>query len=306
MNVKVINLQNNKTIVDMITSNYSNREYPACYYDGKATAVLVPDAQVAHDWHFEFSSSVFFDFFLLNLKIPRLGLQDRGASNEIDSMRVKNIRIEGEEDRTCALDFSTRDKWTKIFWFWCTESVDKVLNRNLEIKFTTYSSHTIKSIGLHQIYFTKLQYCGHPTVPLMAKYLPQNEETQQIVCDPEVSYDMNSATNSSDLILSEDQMMGDCVDDEYWAGSPKCVPKLYCKVEFNEVSEEIMSVKNAYIFDTNKWYAIEGTSVSYRCKPDYEFVTDSFRTCLHNSTWDQTAPVCRENRNAEIGEKYPA
>ena len=101
-------------------------------------------------------------------------------------------------------------------------------------------------------------------------------------------------------------MMGDCVDDEYWAGYPKCVPKLYCKVEFNEVSEEIMSVKNAYIFDTNKWYAIEGTSISFRCKPGFEFVSDSFRTCLHNSTWDQTAPVCREIRNAEIGEKYPA
>ncbi|CAG2174256.1 unnamed protein product [Oppiella nova] len=61
-----------------------------------------------------------------------------------------------------------------------------------------------------------------------------------------------------------------------------------------------MSVKNAYIFDTNKWYAIEGTAVSYRCKPGFRFVTDSFRTCLYNSTWDQTVPVCRENRNAEI------
>src|ERR1700728_620081 len=52
MNVKVINLRNNKTIVDMITSNYSTSEYPACYYDGNATAVMVPNAQVAHDWHF--------------------------------------------------------------------------------------------------------------------------------------------------------------------------------------------------------------------------------------------------------------
>ncbi|CAG2175845.1 unnamed protein product [Oppiella nova] len=52
-----------------------------------------------------------------------------------------------------------------------------------------------------------------------------------------------------------------------------------------------MSVKNAYIFDTNKWYAIEGTSVSFRCKPGFEFVTDPFRTCLDNSKWDQTAPI---------------
>ncbi|XP_054157634.1 uncharacterized protein LOC128955979 [Oppia nitens] len=299
MTAKIVNLQTNQTVIDMKTANYSGDGFPACYYDESGTALVVNEPHQPHEWHFEFKDGIIFDFFLLNVKIPELGFRSRPI-NEIDGIRVRNVTIINEEYRSCTLDFTTRVKWAKIFWFWCTPSHNNTVNRVLSVRFTTYANQPIKVIGLHQVYITKLQFCGHPVVPLLTKYLPQNEETQQIECDPDVAIDVRSLVNSSDFIIDDQSMIRDCVDNEYWAGSPQCIPNVFCKLNVYNESEEISSVKNAYIFNKNKWYAIEGTTVHYKCRNNYVFAVDSIRTCLPNGTWDQLGPVCRIDNLREL------
>ena len=50
ISVKVINLLNNSTVVDMNTSVNSNSAYPVLYYDGKGAAVQVPEPHVLYKW----------------------------------------------------------------------------------------------------------------------------------------------------------------------------------------------------------------------------------------------------------------
>ncbi|CAG2181272.1 unnamed protein product, partial [Oppiella nova] len=69
---------------------------------------------------------------------------------------------------------------------------------------------------------------------------------------------------------------------------------MFCKIEFNELSEALVSVNDSYAFEPNIWYAIDGTTVEFECRPGYEFEVHSVRTCLHNSSWDVEATIYRE------------
>ena len=289
-NVKVIDLTTNLTVVDMNTTNYSSDEYPAAFFDEKGTGLIITDAGRPHKWWFEFSNTIVFDFFLLNIRTPKTKTHSRVAINEINSIQVKDVEVLNQENRTCAQDFSTRKDFAKIFWFECTQSTAQILNKSLTIIFTTYANQKVDSIGLHQVYFTKLQYCGHPPIPLLAKFNPQNEETEQIQCDSDISFDANQA-NSSELSELTVQEFLDCEDNQYWAGNPKCLPKNQCELNLNDSREEISSVKNAYILSQTEWYAIDGTTVYFTCIPGYQFIGNPARICI-NSTWDQPWPIC--------------
>jgi len=215
--------------------------------------------------------------------------------NQIDSIRVKSVHIVNEPNRSCTIDFSTRDKFAKIFWFWCTPSEQKTFsNESVSISIITSSSKPIDIIGLHQVYFTKLHYCGQPQIPLLAQYVANSEENERIVCDPKVAINADVIQNDTDINLNHNNHLMSCIDDEYWAGNPRCLPKMFCELELTESSEEIISVQNAFIFNQTKWFAIEGTIIEFKCKKGFNFVTNSKRTCLHNSTWDQSGPICTE------------
>ena len=306
--VKVIDLDNNQTIIDKDSSKITDDEYPVSYYDVKGIQIVVEKPHKPHKWFFQFENPVLFDFFLLNMRTPR-----SSQVIDIDGIRVRDVVVLNEDNRTCSLDFKTRqNKYAKVFWFWCTESkvTEDSQNDNLTISFITYSNQEMKSVGLHQVYLTKLKYCGHPPIPLFAKYLPNIEEGHQIVCDPEVSLDIKTIDNSSDLALpnSMNEDYSDCIDNQYWAGNPKCVPKVFCKLNHNETSETIVSVKNAYILKDEEWMAIDSTIVHFKCNPGFEFAGDSVRTCIAcpqcvNATWDQPGPICNSVFRQPISSK---
>ena len=253
------------------------------------------EPHVPHKWRLVFNQSLVFDIFLLNIKIPKQLTGQEAHPTDIDP--IEDVQIEGRDDRNCSLDFIARDGLTKIFWIWCrerdvSESTDEDMPKSLIIRFITDSSVEIKSpIGLHQVYLTRLSYCGEPPVPLLAKY---NDETQRVECDDDVSYDFNEFEDPDESNPVSNQTLGDCAVDPNWAGSPKCVPKMFCKIEFNELSEALVSVNDSYAYEPNIWYAIDGTTVEFECKPGYEFEVHSVRTCLHNSSWDVEATICRE------------
>ena len=291
--VRVIDLSDNQTVIDMNTSNYTDEEYPVAYYDGKGTGLVIQEPHRPHEWFFEFANGLFFDFFLLNVRIPKTRIAAKVAINEIDSIKVKDVIVLSEGNRTCAFDFTTRQKWAKIFWFWCSEILIENVDKPLAISFVTYANQKMESIGLHQVYLTKLQYCGHPSVPLLTQYVPQNEEIQ---CDPEMAVEVHNTRNSSEEMLFKmsEYESSDCIDNPYWAGNPKCIPKSYCPLNYDNSTEEISSVRNAYIFSDTVWYAIEGTAIIFKCKPGNEFVMDSVRNCQYNSSWDQSGPICHK------------
>ena len=252
-----------------------------------------------HKWYLNFSHPMSFDFFLLNVRIPETTPQTSVTINTINSIRVNSVHILNEPHRNCTIDFSTRSGSAKIFWFWCTVNGIRASEEPISISFITTATKAIDVIGLHQVYFTKLQYCGGPQIPLLTKYVISDTEYQQIQCDPKVAINANHNQMLSKLILENDEQFMNCVDNEYWAGNPKCLPKMYCEIDFNELTEEISSVQNAYIFNETKWFAIEGTVVEYKCKSGFQLVANSKRTCLHDSTWDQNGSVCKEVVNSD-------
>ncbi|CAG2105949.1 unnamed protein product [Medioppia subpectinata] len=298
MRVKVVNLQTNKTVVNVDTSNYKNDRNYVSFQDESGTAVSIRDAHEPHEWHLQFANVVRIDLINIYLKIPS-AVFEASIHDEIDFMRFRDMRVDSEHNRTCALDFHTllvdgkiesNLKLKRFFWFWCTASKGPP-NNTLSIRFTTYGTpRAVKAIGLNRVYLTQLRYCGYPTVPLFTNYVLKDNKKDRLECDPEVAYDI---TNTSDMILSETKTTNDCEVNEYWSGRPQCVPKMFCKLQLNNESEEISSVKNAYIFNESKWYAIEGTHVYYRCKTGYELLSESLRTCGYNSTWDQKTTVCQ-------------
>jgi hypothetical protein len=235
-----------------------------------------------------------FDFFLLNVRIPKSIPLTSSTINQIDAIRVKSVHIINEPHRNCTIDFSTLDRSAKKFWFWCTVNDGKTSEEPISISFMTSAAQPIAILGLYQVYFTKLQYCGQPQVPLLAQHVSDNEEFAQVQCDPKVAIDANQNQLSPQNSFKDVDRFHSCIDDQYWAGNPKCLPKMFCQLNYNKLTEEISSVQNAYIVNETKWYAIEGTVVEYKCKTGFDLVTNSKRTCLHNSTWDQNDSICSD------------
>jgi hypothetical protein len=303
MRVKIIDNNSGEVVFEGETSNYTASGFPASFYNSRGTAVTIKEAHKPHKWYFNFSNPMSFDFFLLNIRIPKSIPLTSSAINQIDAIRVKSVHIINEPHRNCTIDFSTLDRSSKIFWFWCTVNDSITSDEPISISLITSAAQPITILGLHQIYFTKLQYCGQPQVPLLAKHVSDNEEFKQIQCDPKVAIDANENQLSSKIVFKDFDRFHSCVDDEYWAGNPKCLPKMFCHLNYNELTEEISSVENAYIFNETKWYAIEGTVVEYKCKTGFNLVTNSKRTCLQNSRWDQNDSTCFDLKSDGSKEK---
>jgi hypothetical protein len=298
--VKITDNNSGEVVFEGETSNYTALDFPASFYNGRGTALTIKEAHKPHKWYFNFSNPMSFDFFLLNVRIPESVPHTSSTISQIDAIRVKSVHVINEPHRNCTIDFSTLNKSSKIFWFWCTVNDSKTSDEPVSISFITSAAQTIAILGLHQVYFTKLQYCGQPPVPLLTKYVSDNEESEQIKCDPKVA--INANENQLNSFKDVDRFHS-CIDNQYWAGNPKCLPKMFCQLNYNELTEEISSVQNAYTFNETKWYAIEGTVVEYKCKTGFDLVTNSKRTCLHNSTWDQNDSICYDLKSNGSKEK---
>jgi hypothetical protein len=301
--VKIVDNNSGEVVFEGKTSSYMASDFPTSFYDSRGTAVTIKEAHKPHKWYFNFSNPMSFDFFLLNIRIPESIPDTSSTISQIDAIRVKSVHIINEPHRNCTIDFSTLDRSSKIFWFWCTVNDSITSDEPVSISLITSAAQPIAILGLHQIYFTKLQYCGQPQVPLLAKHASDNEEFKQIQCDPKVAIDANENQLSSEISFKDVDRFHSCVDDEHWAGSPKCLPKMFCQLNYNELTEEISSVENAYIFNETKWYAIEGTVVEYKCKTGFNLLTNSKRTCLQNSRWDQNDSICFDLKSDASKEK---
>jgi hypothetical protein len=288
MRVKIVDNNSGEVVFEGETSNYTAPNFPASFFNGRGTAVTIKEAHKPHKWYFNFSNPMSFDFFLLNVRIPKSIPHTSSTISQIDAIRVKSVHIINEPHRNCTIDFSTLDKSAKIFWFWCTVNESITSDEPVSISFITSAAQPVAILGLYQVYFTKLQYCGQPQVPLLAQHV------SQVQCDPKVAIDANDNQLSSQISSGDVDRFHSCVDDQYWAGNPKCLPKMFCQLNYNKLTEEISSVQNAYIFNETKWYAIEGTVVEYKCKTGFDLVTNSKRTCFQNSTWDRNDPICSD------------
>ena len=84
-----------------------------------------------------------------------------------------------------------------------------------------------------------------------------------------------------------------------WKGSyPECIPKTYCQTEEEEKNEinpnyNIIRFENVYYFNESKWYAIDGTTVTYQCsEPQTQVLLgDAIHVC-RNGEWVGTSPNC--------------
>ena len=110
INVKVIDLSTKETLFNINTSNYISNEYLVSFWSLNKKPLVISKPHLPHKWYFEIANSIDFDFFLLNIRIPI-------PISEIESIRVKDVIVLNENNRTCPQDFSTRNKWSKIFWF---------------------------------------------------------------------------------------------------------------------------------------------------------------------------------------------
>ena len=297
INVQIIDINTNQTVFAGETSNYTASNFPASFYDNKGSTVTISEAHKPHKWYLNFSNPISFDFFLFNVRIPKTKAHMSANIDSINTIRVKSVHILNDPNRNCMIDYLTRVRSSKIFWFWCSISENKSSYEPISISLITSALQPIQTLGLHQVYFTKLQYCGEPQVPLLTQHVPNNEEHEQIQCDPSVAVKADLDEQLSEVKYEDEDRLMSCVDNEYWAGNPKCLPKLFCELDLNELSEEIKSVKDAYIFNRTKWFAIEGTVVEFVCKTGFELVQNSKRTCLHNSTWDQNGSICKKVSN---------
>ena len=94
--------------------------------------------------------------------------------------------------------------------------------------------------------------------------------------------------NNDSLIGSDES---NCTDKEHWSGYPECVPKQICILQYNNTSESIVNVKNAFIINDTNWLAINGTTVHFQCNEGFVFFNKSVLTC-NNGTWDLPTTVC--------------